>query len=96
MVGVDMTHTSMPSDDGVQNVANINAAVRPEWIRLPKEGKSCPYSGLSRSYLSNLLRSQAVKSNVLRNPGAIRGVRLISYDSLMAYIRSTGEPGPKK
>ena len=24
------------------------------------------------------------------------GVRLVSYDSLMAYIRSTGEPGPKK
>jgi len=96
MVGVDMTHTSMPSDDGAQNVANINAAVRPEWIRLPKEGKSCPYSGLSRSYLANLLRTQAVKSKVLRHPGAIRGVRLISYDSLMAYIRSTGEPGPRK
>lgn len=96
MVGVDMTHTSMPSDDGAQNVANTNAAVRPEWIRLPKEGKSCPHCGLSRSYLANLLRTQAVKSKVIRHPGAIRGVRLVSYDSLMAYIRSAGEPGPRK
>lgn len=96
MVGVDMTHTSMPPDDGAQNVANTNAAVRPEWIRLPKEGKSCPHCGLSRSYLANLLRTQAVKSKVIRHPGAIRGVRLVSYDSLMAYIRSAGEPGPRK
>ena len=96
MVGHVMQHAAMPSDDGAQNVAHTNAAVRPEWIRLPKEGKSCPYSGLSRSYLSNLLRSQEVKSKVLRHPGAIRGVRLVSYDSLMAYIRTAGEPGPRK
>jgi len=32
----------------------------------------------------------------LRKRGAGPGVRLVSYDSLMAYIRSTGEPGPKK
>lgn len=91
MVGRDMQHAAMPSDDGAQNVANINAAVRPEWIRLPKEGKSCPHSGLSRSYLANLLRTQAVKSKVLRHPGAIRGIRLISYVSLMAFIGNAKE-----
>ncbi len=97
MVGHAMQHAATPSDDGAQNIVHTNASIlRPEWIRLPKEGKSCPYSGLSRSYLSNLLRSQEVKSKVLRHPGAIRGVRLVSYDSLMAYIRSTGEPGPRK
>jgi hypothetical protein len=32
----------------------------------------------------------------LRKRGAKTGVRLVSYDSLMDYIRSTGEPGPKK
>jgi hypothetical protein len=33
---------------------------------------------------------------ILRKKGAKSGIRLVSYDSLMAYIRSTGEPGPKK
>ena len=92
-----MVNPDQPADEAAKKIVTNNASIqRPEWIRLPKEGMSCPYSGLSRSYLSNLLRSQAVKSNVLRNPGAIRGVRLISYDSLMAYICSTGEPGPRK
>ena len=64
----------------------------PEWIRLPTKGK-CPYTGLSRSSLYNLVGANAsnnhrppVKSIVLRRRGAARGVRLISYDSLMEYI----------
>ncbi|MEY3853129.1 MAG: hypothetical protein RI910_2109 [Verrucomicrobiota bacterium] len=32
----------------------------------------------------------------LRKRGAKSGVRLVSYDSLMAYIRTAGEPGPRK
>jgi hypothetical protein len=92
-----MVNPDQPADEAAKKIVTNNASIlRPEWIRLPKEGKSCPYSGLSRSYLSNLLRSQEVKSKVLRHPGAIRGIRLVSYDSLMAYIRSTGEPGPRK
>lgn len=64
----------------------------PEWIRLPVKGR-CPYTGLSRSTLYNLVSASAandcrppVKSIVLRRRGAARGVRLISYDSLMDYL----------
>jgi hypothetical protein len=32
----------------------------------------------------------------MRKRGAKHGVRLISYDSLMAYIRKAGEPGLRK
>jgi hypothetical protein len=91
MVGNVMQHAAMPSDDGAQNVVQPNGQVRPEWIRLPKEGGTCPHSGLTRSYLANLLRNRLVKSKVLRRPGAIRGVRLVSYDSLMAYIGNATE-----
>lgn len=66
----------------------------PEWIRLPKKGR-CPYTGLSRSSLSSLIIPCAannhrppVKSVCLRARGAARGIRLISYDSLMDYLNS--------
>ena len=66
---------------------------RPEWLRLPAPGKRCPYSGLSRSTLNGLAlpgpsndHRPPVKSVVLRKRGALRGIRLISYDSLMSYL----------
>lgn len=67
-------------------------AQKPEWIRLPTKGK-CPHTGLSRSSLYALASASAdndyrppVKSIVLRRRGAQRGMRLISYDSLMDYL----------
>jgi hypothetical protein len=79
---------SLPAD-------NSNAS-RPEWIRVPKTATVCPHSGLSRAYLHQLIKDGEIESMSLRKRGAKTGVRLISYDSLMAYIRSTGEPGPRK
>lgn len=67
----------------------------PEWLRLPAPGKRCPHSGLSRSTLNELSipgpaneHRPPVKSVVLRKRGALRGIRLISYDSLMQYLAS--------
>lgn len=66
---------------------------RPEFLRLPQPGKRCPYTGLSRSTLNELTipgpandNRPPVKSVVLRKRGAMRGIRLISYDSLMTYL----------
>lgn len=68
---------------------------RPRWIRLPKTGMRCPYSGLSRSKLNQLvLATEAndyrplVRSKSCNQPGKIRGVRLIDYISLMDYLDS--------
>jgi len=60
---------------------------RPEWVRLPKPGHLCPYSGLSRTTLFQLAKEGKVKSISLRKRGAARGIRLIGYDSLMEYLR---------
>jgi len=76
--------------------ANNREASRPEWVRIPKPRTTCPYSGLSRAHVHRLVKEGEVESMSLRKRGARTGVRLVSYDSLMAYIRSTGEPGPKK
>ena len=71
----------------------------PEWIRLPRSGEKCPYSNLSRSTLNSLIlpckankNRPVVKSSVLRQPGATRGVRLIHRASLMDYIATNEEP----
>ena len=82
------------------NAASLPAdncsASRPEWIRVPKVGTICPHSGLSRSFVHSLIKGGLVESRSLRKRGAKTGVRLVSYDSLMAYIRNTGEPGLAK
>ncbi|MEO7412397.1 MAG: hypothetical protein ABIZ81_03490 [Opitutaceae bacterium] len=72
-------------------------ATKPEWLRLPAPGKRCPHTGLSRSTLNELVVSgpfndykPPVKSVVLRKRGALRGIRLINYDSLMDYLDSLG------
>ena len=70
--------------------AQDTGSVRPEFIRLPKAGRQCPHSGLSRSKLNELILGPKppVRSVCLRKRGQVRGTRLISYDSLMAYLNS--------
>lgn len=68
---------------------------KPEWIRLPSPGERCRFTGLSRGTLNELVipcaannEKPPVKSVVLRKRGSLRGIRLISYDSLMNYLTS--------
>ena len=79
-------------------LATVTAeAVKPEWLRLPAPGARCRFTGLSRSTLNELTiagpaneGTPPVKSVVLRKRGALRGIRLISYDSLMTYLAALG------
>ena len=73
------------------NGGNKNSQVnRPEWVRLPKPGQHCNITGLGRSFLAKLVREGKVDSISLRERGAKKGVRLIRYDSLMAFIEKMG------
>lgn len=67
----------------------------PEFIRLPKTGERCPHTGLSRTELNCLILPNAknghrppVASVCLRKRGALRGTRLIIFDSLISYLHS--------
>jgi hypothetical protein len=69
--------------------------VRPEWIRLPRKGHFCPYCGLSRSSLNELILptlgnggKPPVHSVCVRQRNKLRGARLINFDSLMAFLAS--------
>jgi len=64
---------------------------------LPAPGARCRFTGLSRSTLNELVvpslvnaGKPPVRSVVLRKRGALRGIRLISYDSLMQYLDTLG------
>jgi hypothetical protein len=66
------------------SVGCMSANIKPEWLRLPKPGTQCPWTGLSRSKLNELILPNEhngfkprVRSICLRNRGQIKGVRLI-------------------
>jgi hypothetical protein len=61
---------------------------RPEWCRLPKPGTLCPWTGLSRSKLWEVLQSGKVRNICLRKEGAQRGARLIHLASLLSHLDS--------
>jgi hypothetical protein len=69
--------------------------VTPEFIRLPKPGTLCRWTGLSRSKLNELILPSPVnsfkppvRSLSLRNRGQLKAVRLIVLDSLLSYLHS--------
>jgi Helix-turn-helix domain len=62
----------------------------PEWLR-PKQ--ACQRFGVSRSWLYERLSEGCIKSTCIRQRGAIKGIRLISRDSLAAFIEAGAEGG---
>lgn len=76
------------------------AAVQPEFIRLPKVGQQCPFTGLTRSGMNTLILPTPlnsgrppVRSFTLRRKGSRTGVRLVDFKSLVEYVRAHPEQG---
>ncbi len=92
---------SADSKDGLQLMPSSSASpVKPEWIRLPLPAARCPYTGLSRTTLCELStpcptndHNPPVKSVVIKKRGALRGIRLINFDSLMAHLADLPNTG---
>ena len=73
------------------------AAPRVEFFRLPQPGKRDPFFGLSRGWYYKAAAAGEIRMVAIRNRGAVRGVRLVAYDSVMDYIRrAMGEGAPRK
>jgi hypothetical protein len=73
--------------------SQVYKSADPRYIRLPRSGNPCPHSGLSRSALDLITRPQEangfkppVASKILKQVGQKKGIRLISYKSLMGYL----------
>ncbi len=77
------------------SASSVGEIIKPEWLRLPAPGTRCRFTGLSRGTLNELTipcpandHKPPVKSVVIRKRGALRGIRLVSYDSLMNYLEA--------
>lgn len=67
---------------------NTCTEIEPEYFRV-EEVK--PRFGFSRSTLYELIRDGKIKFRVLRKSGNVRGVRLVSAESLRKFIESLPE-----
>ncbi len=93
-------YTSEPIQVPSQPKHTSQQANQPEFIRLPRPGRRCDWTGLSRSKLNELIlpceangNNPPVKSVSLRKRGSRRGTRLICLESLLAYLRAHIEGG---
>jgi hypothetical protein len=71
---------------------NNPTPVRPEYIRLPRSGQLCAWTGLSRGKLNELILTRPdrpvppVKSFSAIDATKRKGVRLIVLESLLGYL----------
>jgi len=67
------------------NESAARVAPNAEWARIPKTGQSL--EGLFRSQIFALIKTGAIKSAAIKQPGAGRtGMRLVHLPSLRAWI----------
>jgi excisionase family DNA binding protein len=59
--------------------------LRPEWLRVDTAAK---LFGISRSKLYELIADRRIKSFCLRERNKLKGIRLISFDSLSEFLES--------
>jgi hypothetical protein len=76
----------------------------PEFIRLPKPGLLCPWTGMARSALNELILptprndyKPPVRSFCIRKRGARTGIRLVDFKSLREFIlRNEDRPAERQ
>ena len=68
-------------------ISNIgqDTSLKPEWVR---PAQVTQVFGIGRTKQYELIADKKIKSVSIRSRGATRGCRLISYDSVVAFIES--------
>ena len=74
----------------MKELENTNQTFKPEFIRISAAIK---IFGIGRTKLYELISKGKIKSVNMKSRGAIRGTRLISYDSLLDFLNSQAEGG---
>jgi hypothetical protein len=70
---------------------NEAAHQRVEFFRLPQPGKRDPHFGLSRAWYYKAASLGEIRMIAVRQRGALRGIRLVVYDSVVDYIRRSAQ-----
>ncbi len=66
------------------------APLRPEFFRLPFAGCGDPYFGFTRTFYYAGEKRGWWKLVRIRNRGKLRGITLVPYDAVAAFIRNQG------
>ena len=80
---INLTETSRRSEGAA-------STSRPEFFRLPKSGGD-PYFGFGRSYYYEGEKRGYWRLARIRDRGKLRGVTLVPYDAVLAFVRSQME-----
>ena len=74
-----------------ENESNrIQAAANPEWLRV---SEACEYARMSKPTLYGFLNRGLIKNISFRERGQVKGLRLISFDSLRNFLESRATGG---
>ena len=74
-------------------VASQREASRPEFYRLPKSSGGDPYFGFTRSFYYEGENRGYWKLVRIRERGKLRGVTLVSFDAVAAFVRKQMQAG---
>jgi len=72
-------------------IATTESPARPLTFRLPKPGEADRFFGFSRSFYYHLEKVGQLKMLRIRDAGKERGVTLIPYEAVAAFVRSQME-----
>ncbi|MBL9181602.1 MAG: hypothetical protein JNN17_05635 [Verrucomicrobiaceae bacterium] len=83
-------------NDANNSQTQTSPSIRPEWLQLPKSGRRCPITGLSRSKLNELVlptqdnrgKPPVLSKSLKSSKWAKRGIRLYNVASLLAWIEA--------
>jgi hypothetical protein len=92
--------TSVPPTDAT--AVHVAQPIVPTFIRVPKPGQNCPWTGLSRSTMNALVLSSPlndwnppVKSISFCQKGRRRGCRLVVFESLVTHLKNQLNNSPE-
>jgi hypothetical protein len=81
-----------PKKTVAPNEAAPSALQRPDFFRLPKSGGD-PYFGFGRSYYYEGEQRGYWKLVRIRERGKLRGITLVPYEAVAAFVRTQMEAG---
>ena len=84
------------ADATVRTTPAKSVGILPEFIEVPKPRQVCPWSGLRRGMIFQLIREGRIRSVCLRQPGRLRGKRLVHLPSVLELLRCNMEGGGRE
>ena len=71
--------------EGIAPAVVYELVCEPVWIRPPKAGRECRHFGFSRTGYYDLIKRGHIASKCVKDPGKLKGVRLINYQSTLRF-----------